>query len=406
MTDPLAIPPYAVVILRRAPLPDHVDELLRSVSPDPPLVTLARTLARSGSWRPSSPVTLAVRAAPMPVLAAIGRFDARDEAMLAALRWQLEHVLPQVRYLDHDAVTSACGRLALEIRDHLGTSTVERAQFTAIPRGGLIVLGNLAYALGLRHEQITTRWDAPSVDADAPLVIVDDCLLSGARMSLSLDALAARRVVVATLASHPDARHALADRYPNVDAVLSAVDLHDHAPGAYGASYPEWVSRWRERSGPKALWIGQPEHICFPWHEPDVGVWDPTRSDVVRGWGMLPAELCLAQARRASQHEAPWSVFVLPEADAHPRVATDVVYAAIGDTVVIAHVDEGECFAVEGVAAAMWHVLVSSAPEEHAVGALAERYECDPDTLRTDLRAFADELAAIGLLREGAQPPS
>jgi hypothetical protein len=402
MTAPIATPPYGVVILRRARLPDHVDALLRSVRSDPPLVTLAHTLARSGSWRPSSPVMLVVRAGPTPVLAAIGRFDAHDEAMLAALRWQLEHVLPRLRHLDHDEVRDSCGRLAIELTDHLGSATIQRAHFTAIPRGGLIVLGNLAYALGRRHDQITTLRDPPPTDADAPLVIVDDCILSGARISLSLDALASRRVVVATLASHPDARCALMARHPNVEAVLSAIDLHDHAPGAHGTSYPDWVSRWRERS-PQALWIGQPDHVCFPWHEPDVGVWDPVQRDVVRGWGMLPAELCLAQARRASQHEAAWSVFVLPEADAPARVPSDVVYASIGDTVVIAHVDEGHSFAVEGVAATMWHGLVSSEPEDRAVEALAERYDCDPDTLRTDLRTFADELTAMGLLRESAQ---
>ena len=389
---------FRVTVLYRGELPSHVSKLLRSVSRDAPLAVLARTIATSGSWRTQQPLALVVRTGPEPLLAAIGRIGSRHEPMLAALRWQLETVLPHLRYLDHGAVTSACVRLADQLIEHLGAETLERAVFTAIPRGGLIVLGQLAYVLGLRHDQLAVDADGVSCDGTRPLVVVDDCILSGVRSTRFLDAVKAQRVIVAALASHPDLRRALVARRPEVDLVLSSIDLHDHAPAHHGAEYETWTARWRERAGPRDVWVGLPDHVCFPWHEPDVGVWDPDSHDVVRGWGMLPAELCLAQRRRALAHDAPWSVDVIA-ADAASRIPDGVVHAWFDDTVVVGNVDYGNSFELEGVAASMWRSLTESADEERALDTLVARFDTDRGTLLTDLRAFADDLVAHGLLR-------
>ena len=393
-------PPFRITVLYRGELPRHVSELLRSVSHDAPLTVLARTVAATGSWRAELPLALAVRTQPEPLLAAIGRIDRRHESMLAALSWQLGTVLPYLRYLDHDAVNDACARLADQLVGHLGPQTVDRAVFTAIPRGGLIVLGHLAYALGLRHDQLAIGADVPPGDGTRPLVVVDDCLLSGERSSRFLDAVAAPRIVVAALASHPDLRRALVARRTEVERVLSPIDLDDHAPAQYGAEYEAWAARWRERAGPGTLWVGQPDHVCFPWHEPDVGVWDPESGVVVRGWGMLPAELCLAQRRRAAAHEAPWQVNVIT--DDASRIADGVVHASFDDTVVVGHVDHGHSVALEGVAASMWWALTECADEQSALDALVARFDADRVTLLTDMRAFAADLAARGLLRAEA----
>ena len=392
-------PPFRITVLYRGELPSHVSEVLRPASRDAPLAVLARTVATTGSWRTEQPLALVVRTEPEPLLAAIGRTGPHQEPMLAALRWQLDTVLPHLRYLDHGAVTDACVRLADQLVEHLGAETLERAVFTAIPRGGLIVLGQLAYVLGLRHDQLAVDADDRASDGTRPLVVVDDCLLSGVRSTRFLDTVTAPRVVVAALASHADLRRALAASRTEVERVLSPIDLHDHAPAHYGAEYEAWAARWRERDGPNALWVGIPDHVCFPWHEPDVGVWDPESNDVVRGWGMLPAELCLAQRRRAAAHDAPWSVAVIA-ADAASRIPDGVVHASFDDTVVIGHVDRGHSVELEGVAASMWRALTESADEQAALDALVARYDADRTTLQADLQAFAADLVTHGLLRE------
>ena len=391
-------PPFRIAVLYRGGLPRHVCSLLQSVSEEDPLLQLVRTIASTGTWRPQQPLALVVCTGPQPLLATVGRIGPRDEAMLAALRWQLDTVLPRLRYVDQAEVTDACVRLADQLVERLGAD-LDRAVFTAIPRGGLIVLGQLAYALGLRHDQLAVDGHTEPSERARPLVVVDDCLLSGVRMTRFLDAVQAPRVVVAALASPPDLRHALLEKRAAVEHVLSSIDLHDHAPDLYGAEYGSWLGRWRERSGPDALWIGQPEHVCFPWHEPDVGVWDPDARDVVRGWGMLPGELCLAQRQRASAHGAPWPIHVISAGDATSRIPAGVVHASFGDTVVVGHVDQGTSVALEGVAASMWRVLTTYDDERSAVAALAEHFDAEPATLRNDLRAFTADLVAHGLLR-------
>ena len=187
-------PPFGITVLYRGELPNHVLEVLRSVSHDAPLAVLARTVATTGSWRAEQPLALVVRTKPDPLLAAIGRIGPRQERMLAALCWKLDTVLPHLRYVDHGAVTDACVRLADQLVEHLGTETLERAVFTAIPRGGLIVLGQLAYVLGLRHDQLAVDADDAddrASDSTRPLLVVDDCLLSGVRSTRFLDTVTA-----------------------------------------------------------------------------------------------------------------------------------------------------------------------------------------------------------------------
>lgn len=394
-------PPFRITVLYRGAVPNQVAHLLAPLSDDDPLLVVARTIATTGTWHPERPPSLVVRTGPKPLLVAVGRIAPRDEALLAALRWQLTTVLPRLRYLDHAAVTDACLRLADQLVDHLGPD-LDRATFAAIPRGGLIVLGQLAYALGLRHDQLALGAHDSASDTSRPLVVVDDCLLSGVRSQRFLDSVRAPRVVLAALASHPDLRRALMEQRSDVEQVLSPVDLCDHAPALYGDDYGPWRERWRQRSSPEAAWIGQPDHVCFPWHEPDVGVWDPDAGDVVRGWGMLPGALCLAQRRRAAEHAIPWRVEALSEGHATRRLPASVVHTTVDGTVIVGDVDRDVSVALEGAAATMWQALMAHEGEQRVLADLVETFDADPDTLLDDLRAFEAKLVAHGLLCEEA----
>ena len=87
------------------------------------------------------------------------------------------------------------------------------------------------------------------------------------------------------------------------------------------------------------------------------------------------------------------------DGDAASRVPDGVVHASFDDTVVVGHVDRGHSVELEGVAASMWRALTESADEQGALVALVARFDADRATLLTDLRAFAADLMAHGLLR-------
>jgi hypothetical protein len=389
-----------MIVLLRSPLPSQAAALYRRVSDDDPVVTLATTLAASARWEPASPITFVVRPGPEPVLAAVGAIDAEAEARLTALRWQLATVLPHLRYFDHAAVEAACMSLAMQVRERLGEATLTRARFVAVPRGGLVVLGYLAYALGLRRDQVVSAVE-PGVDGggpDAPLVVVDDCALSGYRMSRVLDGLAANQVVIATLCSHPEMRLAFVQARPGVIGFESAVDLVDHAPAIYGREYPAWLARWQERSEPGTVWVGRPDHVCFPWHEPDVGVWDPVRNEVALGWGLVPPELCLAHRERTSRAKGGIAVQVVDGGGGSHRPTRQVVFGSVDGAVIVGRLDTESTFVLDDVAAAMWHGLTERRAEEDVVASIAERYDVDTDVVRADLRGLRGQLVAAGLL--------
>src|ERR671910_1255702 len=148
-------------------------------SPQARLQTLADALAVSPLWAEMPRATLVVRAAPDPLLGVVGYFDAAGRARLEALRWQLEHILPRLRYVGYAQAQEDCERLAARLVERFGRDELRGFRFVAIPRGGFIVLGMLAYILGLERSQLEA---APySEHAGAPLVVVDDCALSGVR---------------------------------------------------------------------------------------------------------------------------------------------------------------------------------------------------------------------------------
>ena len=73
-----------------------------------------------------------------------------------------------------------------QLVDSLGTETLSRCRFVALPRGGLFVLGMLAYLLDLRADRVGDVGESgirPGGSDSAPLVLVDDCALSGLRFS-------------------------------------------------------------------------------------------------------------------------------------------------------------------------------------------------------------------------------
>lgn len=386
--------PLRAVVLFRGALPVAIEQAYRSASQEPPLVVLARALAASRGWAPERPALLVARPEPTPALVAIGPFDAADQARLEALRDQLRVVLPRTRFIDYAAVETACARLAEHLSDRIGAEALGSMRFTAVPRGGLIVLGLLGYTLGLSHSQLGAHdHEAPG---DGPLVVVDDRIISGVRMRQFLARRPERHLVVACLHAHPAARVALRERDARIREVVSAHDFHDYARRDLGATYDAWRERWRQRSHRDSVWVGRPEHVCYPWSEPDVGVWNPVTAREEPGWSVMPPELCLA--RRRAPARTPLQPQVQAPTEGRVRPSQDVVYGIWNDDVVIVDLASSTCYGLTGTAAIAWRALVAAGDEVAAAEAISAAYDVEPWTALADVRALVAEVRAAGLL--------
>ncbi len=356
------------------------------------LSALARGLATSPAWGEMPGAVLVVRRTPRPVLGVIGRFDAAAEARLEVLGPQLAKGLDCLRYVDYSQAQDDCERLAGLLIERFGREELRRFRFVGIPRGGLIVLGMLSYVLGLERTQL----EGPH-PPDAPLVVVDDCAFSGFRFDEFLARCESRRIAFAHLYSHPELRAAVEARQPRVVACLGAQDLHDHAPARHGAQYPAWREGWADRLGADSgYWIGQPEHLCFPWSEPDVTVWNPTTERSERGWRLVPPELCVKT--RWTLGTQPVSVQVQPEGTGFLRPSERVLYGEIDGSIVVGNTEAKTSFVLTGVAADMWGAVVEHGNLEGAAASLSEMYDAHHAVLYADLRDYTEDLLARDLL--------
>jgi hypothetical protein len=355
---------------------------------------LARAIAASDGWSRSWPATLVVRAGKEPALAAVGRFDEAAESWLAAASRQLVTTLQHLALLDHAAAEAAAERLADALSTHHGRSELRRFRYAAVPRGGLLVLGMLAYLLDLPSDRLTTT-SSELRDDDTPLVLVDDIAISGLRLSQTLAGMPERPTTIATLHAHPDLRAAFVAMHPRVEAFVSAHDLHDHAPAALADGYPAWLERWRGRAAPGTAWIGQPDHVVYPWNEPDLGVWNEVSGREEPGWSVVPPERCLKRRGRVAV-----PVQVMPAAAGPLGPHPDVVTAEAEGGVVVGHLGSGASFLLEGSAADIWRALVATGERAAAAARVGRVYQVAPADLVADVEAFTADLLGAGLLIE------
>lgn len=354
-------------------------------------IQLARALSSSPAWRQVPDATLVIRPGIRPMMAVLGRFDEAAKARVEALRWQLANVRPRLRYVSYQQAEESCEGLGTRLIERFGRQEVRSFGFRGVPRGGLIVLGMLAYRLDLRHSQLE-----PPHPPDRPLVIVDDCAITGVRFSRILMECKNPQVVFAHLYSHPDLRNAIQTRETRVLACLSAHDLFDHAPRKLGGDYPAWRETWLGRFGDSCYWIGQPDHLCFAWNEPDVTIWNPVTGEMEPGWRFGSPANCLKNQPLAGQSFL--RLQVQPEGKGPLRPSAKVIFAEVEGQIVVADADTKESFALTDVAAGIWRAIVEHGDFEQAVSRLLANYEVEEPILRDHSRSLVDELLARGLL--------
>jgi hypothetical protein len=328
--------------------------------------------------------------ASLAAVSAVGD-DGLSDAMrvrLAVLAGGLSRHRAMMRYVDYSRAERDCERLAAKLLECYSRRELAEFVFTAIPRGGLIVLGILSYMLNLQRTQI----DGP-LRANQALFIVDDCALSGARFRGFLAQTAAERVVFGHLYSHPELRRALRQREPRLERCLAAHDLLDHSSEQFPdpAARRAWRDHWHalERGG--EVWHGQPDLICFPWSEPTRVFWNPATEKVEEGWRLLPPHRCLKN----------WAALGLPPRVVAKRawqVAPAVMSASYDGVLWLCEAETERIFSLTGVEIDMWAVLAGYGDVEVGVEYLLAKYRAGAQVLRRDLAAFADALSAAGLL--------
>jgi hypothetical protein len=338
-----------------------------------------------------------------------GELPPVDVERLGHLAEELGHVSHSAHYVDYHRAEELCEVLADRLIARYGTNEVRGFVFRAVPRGGHIVLGMLSYALGLSPDSLDRTGES-----EAPVVLVDDCALSGVRLNEHLTTLRDRPAIVALLCAPAGFGAAAIDRFSNLDACVTAFELADLGPPLLGDRYDEWRAAQNARLGRDAIWIGRPEYVCFDWNEPDSSFFNSVTGELERGFRLVhPVLEEVAESSDDSPVEGPAdgesrrtdAVLVHRDGPGPYNAAPSVVSARL-DTNRIAVADLSDtssertavCYLLEGTAADIWSWLLARGTLEAAATAVAEEYDVEPGVVLADVAQLADELLEKGLL--------
>lgn len=318
---------------------------------------------------------------------ASNHIDSAELPRLHILASRLQRLHGRMRYVSYQQAEEDCEQLASLLLRHYSRQDLREFGFAAIPRGGHIVLGMLAYVLDLHHDQLL-----PKFQNLQPLCIVDDCALTGVRFGQTLERADADHVVFAHLYSNPALRQAIMASERRVTHCLSAHDLVDHAVADRDAeAYQAWITTWQKRSPKRHYWLGQPDLVCFAWSEPDWPFWNPVTEHVEDGWRFTPPHLCLKNR----------TLLALPSRPVERRewqTTSATVFGSFDGVIWLCQTETEQVYSLEGVAADMWRALAGYGNTDSALGYLLGEYDVAVSSLRADLEAFAEQLRMVGLL--------
>lgn len=357
---------------RCCPLPFQPDALLRYgqqlglTTLEESLHSVAQAVAVHPLWQEVPQAIGIVRAHPQPVLAILGTFSAKALGQIQLQSPFLNQACERLRYVSYGSAIAVCEQLADQLKNAFGLKSLGEFQFYGVPRGGLIVLGMLSYILGLRAEQL----NAPHA-SEAPLVVVDDCALSGSRFYRVLQQYPQRDLIFATLYAHSTLRQTIVDREPTVLNCFSGQDLYDHGPKTMGADYPAWQIQNQARLAGHRYWLGLPDYICFPWNEPDHLLWNPVTASLEQSWHILPPTACL---KNRASNGSTLPIQVQPTVRGWLQPTEHIAFGELDGQVLIGYLPTGETFGLSGKAAAFWRVILGAAGMEAAIAQLAQQY--------------------------------
>lgn len=370
----------------------HYGQQLKLETPEQALYAVAQAIAVHPIWQEAPQGICIVRSAPKPLLAILGTFSAKLLGKISLQAPFLTQACRRLRYVSYGEAIATCEQLATQLRQTFGSKALREFQFYGVPRGGLIVLGLLSYILGLRSEQL----NSPSF-SDVPLVIVDDCALSGSRFYGVLGQYPQHPLVLAVLYAHPDLRQSIMSREPTVMGCFSGEDLYDYGPEAMGDSYGAWQVQNQARLEGHRYWLGLPDYICFPWNEPDQLLWNPSTAELEQSWHILPPAACLKN-RLPKDSTLPIQIQLPVQGWLQPTEA--VAFGELNGQVLIGHLPTGETFGLSGKAAEFWRVILKAQGLEMAIAQLSQQYP--NGNLRLELTQLIEQLIHQQILRRSS----
>lgn len=370
---------------------------------------LAEAVVLSEAWPGGAAnLVLAGRRAPVPLLVAIGAIGSDERARLDGLAVFLHGVVPLATFWTWRDVEDACADLARDLRVRLG-ARVSDALLVGIPRGGLVVAATLAYLMGVHSSRVRAASASAIQDWQGPLILVDDVVVSGARLIQT--ARAARTGegwLAAVLASPPAAAAAVRATEGGPDDVVFARPLRDLSESVHGSDVAGWRTRWRASSPEAAAWIGVTEHPIFPWSEPDVTIRNPSTGDVDVGWSAAPPGASLAARGRrerregGSENRLQWT----PPGEGPMRSGSTVVDVRLEGRRLLVDVESGRHVALDEAAGLVWDAVLAAESDVlgSAARALATAFDVSEQDARDDAEAFVAGMLQAGLLvqAEGA----
>ena len=378
----------------QADLVSALEELIASIRANP-------------LWSRLPGAVLIGRYDPVPLLAVVGTFTDEQQLLLGELQDQLDLLLEKREIVDYSRAEAVCGQLADRLVSAFGRDNLNAAQFAAIPRGGFIVLGMLAYHLDLRPDQLTTL-DAAS--PDKTLFVIDDCSLSGTRFRESLSRVASDSVVFCPLYAPETLCAGITSCEPRVLACLAGATLEDTSPDPGEAGYSAWYQQRLARLGDAPYWIGQPLGVAFAWCTPQTRQWDEKEGRFVEGWDVVPPSRCLKRRLLLRRLESgadavalPQRILNMPSPEADIRAASRVLWCCLGDDVIVAKIpqqpdDVGNVLGLAGIAADFWQMLMKRGSMEVTIEGLLERYKVSRERLESDMSTLLQQLLSKGLL--------
>jgi hypothetical protein len=333
-------------------------------------------------------VVLAVREKPRPQLLFVGEIDAAGRARIDELGALLAEAGERLRILDWAAVEHACETLADHLRKHLGPDRLQQVALVGVPRGGSIVAGLLAYALGIPRDRVGANAGTETV------VLVDDCSVSGVRLREVLASVDhTQRLVVATLASHPGLRTALVAAEPDVEAFLSGIDLEDHSNSMLGRGAEAWRRRQQE-AVPERYHTALLDLLVFPWSEPEVRLHNPVTGKVEPHWWLAPPGSCLHHRSAAPGLELQH----LDEDPAQQVLMAEVVAVKQAGATVLIDTRDGRTLRLSSTASSLFDAWVATGSVPAAVTVLSEQYDVSASRASLDLRTLLDDLRSRDLI--------
>jgi len=354
--------------------------------PDDPLLIVARGIASSPLWSMMPGAELFVRLSP-PEISVMGDFDPADITRLKALAFQMKHALRSLRFVRYNDIEEDCRVLASRLEDLVGRDQLRKYYFTCLPRGGLVVLGILSYVLGLERWQLE-----PPPTRDAPVVVIDDCALSGKRFFEFLRKDQSDTVIFAPLYSSPHLRSAIETREDRVRACISARDLENciHSSDEEQRAFEEV---FKSDASTPHYWKGLTEYLCFSWNEPDFVFFNTVTNKMEWKWTLFPQEICL----KSGPVRIP--VSVRQNIRTEFTIAKDVISIHEDTCVTIENLVTHYRYQVKGIAAEMWNALMECGTQEALLEKFYNEYDIDRVTLKRDVTDFIQDLLSQGILK-------